>query len=317
MITKEHYKRLTAVEKKLYQLNHNPAPTVPQYDLNFSAIPPTPHGLLRADHWAIDVYSNSVLLFHIPDCYAFSQPDNGFVFTGDWLNVTALQSMYGGIIPTWLAFPTNYVWGPFFFGGDSWRFWIKNVYWDEVPTLLNNMQGSNVNPFTNFSGSFAINTFPGGGKAARPNSFDSSTYMDLEGDSSYQRNAIGTTYIAKYDLSPYQMGQGNIISNGMIFRAAQDWNPAQGASGLNTSNQLKVQLPLTDGADNNVWAWSLTSGFFKLSGGPGGNMTTGPAFSTSMSVGDQFFTTIEWDIIYNGHEYVDLPPGIRNPYTGI
>lgn len=316
LIIEAAHRRMDSVESMLRRFTNNPAPTVPQYDLSFASSPPPPaHGLLRADHWHLTTYVDGQLIIDAPDAYFFSQPDNGFVWPSNWLvdSTTAGYSFF----PVWGATPVDTVWGPTFSGGSFWFPWWKNIYWPDASSLLNNMQGSNILPFTDFSGSHSIQNYtPGTGKAMRGGSFSNGT-ATLFGNTSYQRSGVGTMWTALYDVSTKNMGQGNATVNGMGFVSpSQGWTPWSGAFTQNYPFYQGLILPLQDGADHNVWSWNMFGGLLQIDGGPGGDHTTGPGFATTMSVTDVAFHTIKWEVTYNGHDYVDLPPGVSNPYVG-
>lgn len=311
-------------QKKLIGLTTDPETRGMIIGMDEEILPPPPppvdpdaHGLLRADHWHLTTYIDGDMIIDAPDCYAFSQPDNGFVWPANWLvdQATAGYSFY----PVWNATPIDTVWGPIFAGGDHWRPWWKNIYWPDASSLLNAMQGSNILPFTDVFGSHSIQNYtPGSGKAMRGGS---STYgtATLFGDPSYQYSDIGTMLTCLYDVSTKNMGQGNAQTDGMGFKSSSGgWTPWDGEFAISRPWYQGLFLPLQDGSDGNVWAWSMLGGsVLQLGGGPGGDPTTGPGFATTMSVGDASFHTIKWEVTYNGHDYVDLPPGVSNPYAGV
>lgn len=272
---------------------------------------PDVNGLLRVDHWHLTAYIDDDLIIDAPDSYFLSQPDNGFVWPDNWI-VDAATAGYG-LDPVWGAGPVDTTYGPFFAGGSFWLPWWKNIYWDSASDLLNNMQGTDILPFTDPFTSHSIQTYTGGsGKAMRGGVSDG--FASLLGDETYERDDIGTMWTALYDVSSYHMGGGNAHTNGISFEVpSQSWTPWGGAVSYSFGPYQSLFLPLQDGDDHIEHDWSLSHLLYTL-GGPAGDYTTGPGFATTMSVDDTDFHTIKIEVTYNGHDYGVIEPGQFTPY---
>lgn len=276
--------------------------------------PPIPDGQMRADIWHWTVYCDSQVVFDFPNMYCLSPPDNGYVWPPDWLA--------GGRVPLALASsghntsfpgdPISYISGPNFYGANVWLPWIRNAYWDGA--LLNSLQGGTgvstaYSPFVDSHGSWTITPYlgAGGGRAARGSVSQTDGRLWLNDVSTYHRGSVGVTYTAQWDISTYQIGQGNAAPVGMTIEfVARRWTPWAGYSTFppNQFSAQNITLPLIDGtggsAEGSPHSWDFQGGFIERT------RTTGPGYSITMSNADSTWHTMKLDATHLSHEYPGL-----------